>query len=96
MLEKNKKLEEKLLLELTKINKSLYNEKILEIVELLGNTKKMLFRNFTSGILKGIGIGVGFSLITATIIYILQKIIRLNIPIISEYIADIIEIVQKK
>lgn len=94
MFKKRKKLEEKLLLQLVKINNRLYEGKILDIAELLGNTKKMLLRNFMSGIAKGIGVGIGFSIITAIIIYIIQKIIKLNIPIISQYIADIVEIVQ--
>lgn len=92
---KKKKLEEKLLAELIKINNQIYEGKVLDMAELLGNPKKMLLRNFTSGLIKGIGAGIGFSIITAIIIYAIQKIIKLNIPIISEYIADIVEIVQK-
>lgn len=92
---KKKKIEEKLLAELVKINNQIYEGKVLDMAELLGNPKKMLLRNFTSGLIKGIGVGIGFSIITAIIIYAVQKIIKLNIPVISEYIADIVEIVQK-
>ena len=92
---KKKKIEEKLLAELVKINNQIYEGKVLDMAELLGNPKKMLLRNFTSGLIKGIGAGIGFSIITAIIIYAVQKIIKLNIPVISEYIADIVEIVQK-
>jgi hypothetical protein len=92
---KKKKIEEKLLNELVKINNQIYEGKVLDMAELLGNPKKMLLRNFTSGLIKGIGAGIGFSIITAIIIYAVQKIIKLNIPVISEYIADIVEIVQK-
>lgn len=92
---KKKKIEEKLLAELVKINNQIYEGKVLDMAELLGNPKKMLLRNFASGLIKGIGAGIGFSIITAIIIYAVQKIIKLNIPVISEYIADIVEIVQK-
>ena len=92
---KKKKIEEKLLTELVKINNQIYEGKVLDMAELLGNPKKMLLRNFTSGLIKGIGAGIGFSIITAIIIYAVQKIIKLDIPVISEYIADIVEIVQK-
>lgn len=61
----------------------------------MDNPKKMLFRNFTSGIAKGIGISIGFSLFSAIVIYLLRKIIMLNIPVISEYIGDIIDIVEQ-
>jgi hypothetical protein len=59
------------------------------------NTKQNIIRNFTSGISKGIGVGIGFYIITAIIVYIVQKIIKLNIPGISQYIADIVEIVER-
>lgn len=89
----NKNLEEKILIQLNKLNYIFSKNKVLDLIELTGNTKKFLIRNFTSGIIKGIGIGIGFSIITAIIIYLLQKIIKLNIPVISQYISDIIEIV---
>ncbi len=76
------------------LNDTLRRNKIIELSEIIGNWKKLLWRNLLSGIAKGVGIGVGFSIVTAIIIIILQRIITLNIPIISQYIADIIEIVQ--
>lgn len=76
------------------LNNNLTKNNILELSEIIGNWKKLIWRNFTSGIAKGVGIGIGFSIVTAIIIIILQRIITLNIPVISQYIADIIEIVQ--
>ena len=91
-----KRMEEKLLLELSKINRRLYEGRILDIAELLGNTKKMLIRNFSAGIVRGMGMGIGFYLITAIIVYFMQKIIKLNIPLISNYISDIVAIVERR
>lgn len=76
------------------LNNNLTQNKVLELSEIIGSWRKLLWRNFLSGISKGVGIGIGFSIITAIIIIILQRIITLNIPVISQYIADIIEIVQ--
>ena len=89
------KIDRKLLLQLIKINYNLNKNNVLDLIELTGNTKKYLARSFSSGIVKGAGIGIGFSIITAVIIYFLQKLIKLNIPGISKYIADIVEIVQR-
>ena len=91
----DKNLQENILRQLNKLNYILNRNKILDLIEIAGNTKRFLIRNFMSGIIKGIGVGIGFSIITALIIYLLQKIIKLNIPVISEYISDIIEIVEK-
>lgn len=80
---------------LDKINKVLSKNNILDLADLLGNTKKLVFRNFLAGLFRGIGIGIGVTILTAILIYILQKIVRLNIPIIGQYISDIAEIVEK-
>lgn len=84
----------KLYEKIDEINKVLTKNNILEISELLGNRKELLKRNLISGISKGMGIGIGVTIMTAIIIYIMQKIVKLNIPIIGEYIVDIVEIVE--
>lgn len=91
---KRVKIEKILIKKIDKMNRTIERNNMLELAEILGNTKKMLVKNFFSGIAKGLGIGIGFSLLTAILIYFLQRIIRLNIPIISEYITDIVDIVE--
>lgn len=79
---------------LDNLNYLLNKNKVLELAELLGNRKELFFRNLLSGLAKGIGIGIGVTIITAIIIIMLQRIVTWNIPIIGEYIADIVDIVQ--
>ncbi len=52
-------------------------------------------RNLIAGIFRGVGIGIGVTVITAVLVILLQKIVTLNIPVIGEYIADIVHIVEK-
>lgn len=92
---KRKKYEKSLSQKIYKLNRNIEKNNIFELAELFGNTKKLLVKNFLSGLVKGFGISIGFSLLSALLIFVLQKIIRLNIPIISEYITDIIDIVEK-
>lgn len=77
------------------LNRILQEGNFIELTYLLGNKREMIKRNFFAGISRGIGIGIGVTVITAMLIIILQKIVTLNIPIIGEYIADIIEIVER-
>lgn len=79
-----------------KLNNSLENSRIEELIDLLGSKRKIFFRNLIAGVSKGLGFSIGFYIITAILIYILQYIVKLNIPIIGKYIADIVEIVQIK
>ena len=62
---------------------------------IFGSKKEIIKRNLLAGIFRGVGIGIGVTIITAILIILLQRIVALNIPIIGEYIADIVEIVQK-
>lgn len=80
---------------LDKISENLEKSNIMEITYILGNKKEILKRNLIAGIARGVGIGIGVTLITAMLIYILQKIILLNIPVIGDYITDIVQIVEK-
>ena len=68
---------------------------IEEWTYIFGSKKEIIKRNFIAGIFRGVGIGIGVTIITAILVIILQKIVTLNIPIIGEYIADIVEIVQR-
>ncbi len=87
---------EKLNKGIDKINYVLERNQVMDLLEILGNKKQILIRNLLSGISKGIGIGIGVTLITSVIVIILQKIVTLNIPVIGEYISDIVDIVQRK
>ena len=77
------------------INQKLEKSNILEWYYVLGSKKEIIKRNILAGIFRGVGIGIGVTLVSAVIIYILRKIIMLNIPVIGDYIADIVMIVQK-
>ncbi len=76
-----------------KLNKNMEDTRIYEILALLENKRQMFIRNLISGIGKGLGIGIGFYLITAVLIYLLQYVVKLNIPVIGKYISDIVDIV---
>ena len=86
----NKKINQKI----DNINKKLDKSGIIEMSYIMGNKKEIIKRNLIAGMSKGIGIGIGITLISSIIVYFLQKLIKLNIPVLGEYIADIVEIVQ--
>ena len=90
-----KRKENILIKKLDELNESLTKSNILEITTLIGNRKELLIRNFIAGISRGVGIGIGVTVITAILVVILQKIVTLNIHVIGEYVADIVDIVQK-
>jgi len=72
----------------------LLKSRIESISEILQSNKKIIWKSFLSGLSKGVGIAIGFTILGAVVIYILQKIVILNIPGIGEYIYDIVEIIE--
>ena len=86
----NKKINKKI----DNINEKIDKSRIVEISYIIGNKKEIIKRNLLAGISRGIGIGIGITLISSAIVYLLQKIIKQNIPILGEYIADIVAIVK--
>lgn len=70
------------------------SKNIQELIYVLDSKKEIAKRNFIAGIFRGIGIGIGVTAITAIIIYFLQKLVRLNLPVIGKFIADLVEIVE--
>ncbi|MDQ0088387.1 hypothetical protein J2T12_001793 [Paenibacillus anaericanus] len=82
-------------LTLTWIQK-LERSRIAEYTELLNRPWRLIWLNILSGVAKGVGIAIGFTFFAATIIYVLQLLGALNLPIIGDYIADIVRIVQRQ
>jgi len=68
--------------------------KLAEYVELLNRPARLFYLNFFAGIARGLGMAVGFTILGAFIIYTLQRLQVLNLPVIGEFIADIVKIVQ--
>ncbi|HHY40518.1 MAG TPA: hypothetical protein GX502_04635 [Syntrophaceticus sp.] len=68
--------------------------KLAEYVELLNNPKRLLFINFISGVARGLGIAVGFTLLGALVLFILQRLVVLNLPLVSDFIATLVHLVQ--
>lgn len=77
------------------LSKTLQEGNLIEWSYILGNKKEIIKRNLIAGIFRGVGIGIGVTIITAILVILLQKIVTLNIPVIGEYIADIVEIVER-
>ncbi|MFB9279977.1 DUF5665 domain-containing protein [Cohnella cellulosilytica] len=67
-----------------------------EYVNLMQRPWQLIFRNFLAGTARGVGIALGFTFFAATIVYLLQVLGALNLPIVGDYIADIVRIVQRQ
>jgi arsenate reductase-like glutaredoxin family protein len=67
-----------------------------EYVNLMQRPWQLIWRNFISGLSRGVGIALGFTFFAATIVYLLQFLGALNLPVVGGYIANIVRIVQRQ
>lgn len=67
---------------------------LAELIELFRRPRRMLWLSFVSGITRGFGIAVGFTIVGAVFLYTLGRIAQLNLPVIGEFVAEIARIVQ--
>ncbi|RIE04485.1 hypothetical protein D3H35_06610 [Cohnella faecalis] len=67
-----------------------------DYVNLMSRPWQLIWRNLLAGLSRGVGIAIGFTFFAATIVYILQGLGALNLPIVGDYIADIVRIVQRQ
>lgn len=56
--------------------------------------KSRLFDAFWQGVARGLGIMVGFSVLGAAVLFILQDLARRNLPGISNFVAQVVALVQ--
>lgn len=95
MLFKNKQKEIIVEEKIDNLIKLLEKSNLEDISDLFLSKTELIKRNLIAGIFRGIGIGIGVTVITAILVLFLRRVVALNIPVIGEYIADLVEIVEK-
>ncbi len=79
---------------LEKLTFAIEKMNLAEYTELLRNPWRLVWVNFLAGSARGLGLGVGFAILSAGLIYILRGLMRANLPVIGDYIATIVRLVE--
>lgn len=59
------------------------------------DTKRLLWGSFISGIARGFGFAVGFSILGALLVVLLRRVALENMPVIGEFLAEVIRVVER-
>ncbi|MGE5454040.1 MAG: DUF5665 domain-containing protein [Methylocystaceae bacterium] len=68
--------------------------RVSEYVDMMQRPGRLLYINFIMGVSRGFGMAVGFTILTALVLWILQKLVLLNLPFLSNIIADLVKMVK--
>ncbi|TDF96667.1 DUF5665 domain-containing protein [Paenibacillus piri] len=80
--------------QITKMAVEMERTQIADYVQLLNRPRRLIWVNLLTGLSRGVGIAIGFTIFATTILYFLKALGALNLPIIGDYIADIVRHVQ--
>lgn len=85
---------------ISRLAEAMEKSRVLENLEMILDRRRLLWSNFLAGLARGLGFGVGLTVLAAVAIYflvvLLKSLVSLNIPLIGTYIADLVEIVQEQ
>lgn len=79
---------------LHEISNQLERAKLGAYMDLMQNPFRMIILNFFSGLARGFGIAMGFAILGAVVIYLMQRLVVLNLPIIGGIITDLVKLVK--
>lgn len=91
-----KKLLKILLSKINNLSVKMEKMKLAEYIKLLDNPWRLMYVNFISGLARGVGIAIGFTILGAVVLYFLRILVVLNLPLIGDFIAEIVRLVQLK
>ncbi len=77
-----------------KVAAYLEHSRLNEYVALIERPSHWIRINVIGGIARGIGMAIGFSLLGAGVFLVLQEIVMWNLPGISDFIAQILDLVE--
>ncbi|MDD2498251.1 MAG: DUF5665 domain-containing protein [Desulfitobacteriaceae bacterium] len=69
--------------------------KLAQYVELLNNPPRLIYLNLISGIARGFGVAIGFTILGALVVYFLRWLMVLNLPLVGDFIAELVQYVQE-
>lgn len=77
------------------LTRTMEKTRIAEYVDYLEHPGRLLWSNFLIGLARGLGGTVGLAIVLGAFFFVVQNLIMLNLPVISDFIADFIRMIQE-
>ena len=69
--------------------------RLADYVRYVDDRKRLFWTSFWGGVARGVGMAVGFTILGAVLVMILQDLARHNLPVIGDMLAELVSVVQK-
>ena len=69
---------------------------LAEYLRYVQDTRRLMRTQFVSGLFRGMGMAVGFTILGAVLVVLLQALAQRNLPVIGDFLAPIVAIVQSR
>ena len=78
------------------LTRTMEKTRIAEYVQYLDDRKRLIRNQFLSGLARGAGAAVGFTILGAVFVWLLNRLALQNLPIIGDFLAQLVDIVQNR
>ena len=69
---------------------------LAEYLRYVQDTRRLMRTQFVSGLFRGMGMAVGFTILGAALVMLLQALAQRNLPVIGDFLAQLVAIVQSR
>lgn len=69
---------------------------LTEYLRYVQDTRRLMRTQFVSGLFRGMGMAVGFTILGAVLVMLLQALAQRNLPVIGDFLAQLVAIVQSR
>lgn len=73
------------------LSRKMDNMRVAEYVEMVSNPKRIILMNLVAGLTRGLGMGIGFTILAGAILYLMRRWV--NLPVVGKLIAELLDII---
>lgn len=74
-----------------KLSGKIDSMRIAEYIEMMSNPKRVIFLNLIAGLTRGLGMGIGFTVLAGIVLYLMRSWV--NLPVVGKLIAELLDII---
>lgn len=81
---------------IARLNATMERVNLTEYLRLQSNPWRLLWFNFLAGLARGVGMAIGGTILFALLLYFLGRVAVWNLPLLSEFIANLVRMVEEQ